>query len=42
MQAGIGMKTTGVSVVETAFQTKPFPNRSILLYEDEVESEFTR
>jgi hypothetical protein len=39
---GIGMKTTGVSVVETAFQTKPFPNRSILLYEDEVEFEFTR
>ena len=30
---GMGMKTTGVSVVETAFQTKPFPIRSILLYE---------
>jgi hypothetical protein len=28
---GIGMKTTGVSVVETAFQTKPFPIRWSLL-----------
>ena len=39
---GIGMKTTGVTVDETPFQTKPFPIRSILLYEEEVESEFTR
>ena len=29
--SGIGMKTTGVSVFETAFQTSPFPIRSILL-----------
>jgi hypothetical protein len=39
---GIGMKTTGVSDVDTAFQTKPFPNRSILLYEGKAEFEFTR
>ena len=40
-EIGIGMNTTGVSVVETAFQTNPFPIRSILLYaEARVGAEF--
>jgi hypothetical protein len=40
--SGMGMKTTGVSAVETAFQTKPLPIRSILLYAELVEIEFIR
>ena len=36
---GIGKKTTGTSVLETAFQTSPFPIRSSLLQSEHGEGD---